>query len=511
MYVDGQEVTQPYTAERQMRDYTITVTATAQAEGELISETTTREVTIPGYFQPSEWNLMTGTYTGNQPLSLIDAATLKPIMFADSLSAMTFDNHHPDHYNYQIVEDGNEMTSNMVSVPVHKTYSTMYGLYTKEEVDADIKRTLTANSPNVTLTYDTKNADEMYFYALSRSAINSSFEDNDIDPNKAVSKLQESNDKFSEQYSYGVLPKYNEEPVGLVKRVDRYFNADAIGEPRDYENYVPVIWTFGSRTNRRPGQANINNSYGSDIKRNTLGDVVATIEVESSDYKVKDQEGNWVYGNGVWTYNNQLYTVYTPTIYITGTPPAIYEANDGDTVTYEPYMFRAWCLYEEARDFARNSQTQLLEDHGELPAPILLDTHVKTIDLDTIGGTWEYGMDRLQWSFAAPVGLTKDDLTFAVRFYYRAVLKSDSGMPLFRNANRDGLVPDEQYLIVETTGNPDDIWTGIDDMFYDAGRVPVSTTYVNSLGQTSNRPFEGLNIIVTRYSDGTSSTVKVMR
>lgn len=511
MYVDGVAVTQPYVAQRHMQDYTITVTATAQESGHHISETTTSVITVTGLITTGGWQLMTGTYSGHQSLSFVDSLTNKAIMFADSISAMTFDNHHPDHYDYWLEEAGHSKTSNLVTIPVFKTYSTMFGLYTQTQVDEDTLRTLTANSPNVTLTYDINTHKDMYNYSLYRSAINS-----DVDSIKAdtqpVSKLtyEYMSQLFGESQNldpYNVQPNYQSVGSSVVKRVDYYFN-NAVGQPKDYENYVPVIWTMGSHTGRTDGK---NNSYGSDIKRNTLGDVVATIEVESSDYKVKDQEGNWVYGNGVWSYNNQLYTVYTPMIYITGTPPALYEANDGDTVTYEPYMFRAWCLNENVRDFVRDPVTQLLTDNGALTAPILLDTHVKTIDLDTIGGTWEYGMDRLQWSFAAPVGLTKDDLTFAVRFYYRAVLKSDSGMPLLRRANRDGLVPDEQYLIVETTGNPDDIWTGIDDMFYDAGRVPVSTTYVNSLGQTSNRPFEGLNIIVTRYSDGTSSTVKVMR
>lgn len=39
----------------------------------------------------------------------------------------------------------------------------------------------------------------------------------------------------------------------------------------------------------------------------------------------------------------------------------------------------------------------------------------------------------------------------------------------------------------------------------------VDTTYVNALGQSSDRPFNGMNIVVTRYSDGTTATKKVIR
>ena len=39
----------------------------------------------------------------------------------------------------------------------------------------------------------------------------------------------------------------------------------------------------------------------------------------------------------------------------------------------------------------------------------------------------------------------------------------------------------------------------------------VSVTYVNTLGMTSSTPFNGVNIIVTRYSDGSVSTTKVLK
>ena len=35
--------------------------------------------------------------------------------------------------------------------------------------------------------------------------------------------------------------------------------------------------------------------------------------------------------------------------------------------------------------------------------------------------------------------------------------------------------------------------------------------YINMAGQESEKPFDGLNIVVTTYTDGTTSTVKVLR
>lgn len=42
-------------------------------------------------------------------------------------------------------------------------------------------------------------------------------------------------------------------------------------------------------------------------------------------------------------------------------------------------------------------------------------------------------------------------------------------------------------------------------------RQVVDVRYYNVMGMQSNRPFEGINIVVTRYSDGSTSTVKIVR
>ncbi len=43
------------------------------------------------------------------------------------------------------------------------------------------------------------------------------------------------------------------------------------------------------------------------------------------------------------------------------------------------------------------------------------------------------------------------------------------------------------------------------------GRQVQSVQYVNTMGQVSDHPFDGVNIIVTRYTDGTTSSAKVLR
>jgi len=55
------------------------------------------------------------------------------------------------------------------------------------------------------------------------------------------------------------------------------------------------------------------------------------------------------------------------------------------------------------------------------------------------------------------------------------------------------------------------IITGISGVKADLNREVVSVTYVNPLGQQSSRPFSGVNMVVTRYSDGSMSTTKVVK
>ena len=66
------------------------------------------------------------------------------------------------------------------------------------------------------------------------------------------------------------------------------------------------------------------------------------------------------------------------------------------------------------------------------------------------------------------------------------------------------IIDDEQVIEIEaplsgivTIGSP--------------GNTITSVKYVNLTGQTSSVPFNGVNIVVTRYSDGTTSVIKVLK
>ena len=53
------------------------------------------------------------------------------------------------------------------------------------------------------------------------------------------------------------------------------------------------------------------------------------------------------------------------------------------------------------------------------------------------------------------------------------------------------------------------ISTGVEDV--DAVKTVVGVTYYNLFGVSSDRPFEGVNVVVTTYTDGTKSSMKIVK
>ena len=482
---------------------TVTATATAQEDGKAESAPATAQVTIPG--GGSDWLPMDGTY--DNPNTLLSfTVDGEEIMLVDQFKVSTMYNTHPDGYTYTLREG--EKTSTPVDIPVYKTSSTMQGLYTLSEIESDTDMHLKAQALNSAMSYEVDPDHNTLYHSLYRGALNADYPE--ITVQSRVSQLQkyeemDENDNvhyfFKEMHTSGVTPMYDHVANEIVTPLDTNY---VTGVYEDEISYVPVIWTFGLYSGREDGK---NNSYGSDIKRETLGKVDVSIEGSHSGGNNAENTGNgW---EGLYEYNGVTYCIYTPIITITGTTPETRTQNDGDVSEYEPYMFRAWCLYDGARKFANNAQGILIDD-GERPAPFLLGEQTVTADVDhvTIGSAWQQGQGPLQWAFAVPENTQGGDIQFAVRFYYKKKVTEAGTAPEGDGAkvNRDG---DAEYYIVENTGNGSEIGTFINEFL--AGKTIVGQTYVNAQGMKSSKPFEGLNIVITRYSDGTTSTTKVIR
>ena len=93
-----------------------------------------------------------------------------------------------------------------------------------------------------------------------------------------------------------------------------------------------------------------------------------------------------------------------------------------------------------------------------------------------------------------------------VRFYYVVAGSADDHEVHSGRRDGDSSRPGNGS---ESPGKSPDPQTAVKEINYN-GEV-VSVTYVNSQGMTSDKPFDGVNIVVTRYSDGTTRTTKVVR
>ena len=113
------------------------------------------------------------------------------------------------------------------------------------------------------------------------------------------------------------------------------------------------------------------------------------------------------------------------------------------------------------------------------------------------------------------------DAEFKVRIYFVKTKDADGlRNPLVTTASTrvdEAANPaDFDYYVAEGTTEfhqegGSSVITGISAVKMDVNREVVSVTYVNPVGQMSSTPWQGVNMVVTRYSDGSTTTKKVIR
>ena len=75
--------------------------------------------------------------------------------------------------------------------------------------------------------------------------------------------------------------------------------------------------------------------------------------------------------------------------------------------------------------------------------------------------------------------------------------------------------PDGSYMVYPLNFDPNDaennIVTAINTVDVAGNGVVKSVKYVNVAGMVSDKPFSGVNIVVTEYTDGSRTTSKMLR
>ena len=513
MYVDGREVPTTYYLERGTEDYYVTVTVTAQIQDTQHSmSTTTQQVLVPKLDNLDElisgWTELPGTYTNDKVINWNDN-----LMFIDRFTASTADNDHAPKYIYKMTEDdikliGEPRSTNEHIIPVMKTGSQVSGLYDYKDIRADVDRSMHMQVVNADVEMYLEHSNDIYYYTLERA-------DNSRTDYTELSKLQNRRDdwytEMDNYYTYGENIHY-----GTV------FRDDTVGGIVDkcgwgtYRAYVPIVWTMGNDvSNTRANWENDHkhNSYGSPIWMNSVGKVeITTCTLERQEGKLgstnyKDDQG-------------EDCSLYMLQLDAKGFLPDKSVCN----VDYRPYMFR---VFVESPTDKLRGYTQVLtpgtdpEHTGEPDSHLeynpetdhhMLCIYEEELDPNQIldyyllskpkSNTWAENL-----RFGGLNSINSDpndmnDLFVYVRFYFIDYNGLPNDMTLRFNGPGGGGA--------EGAGAPGSPSTGIVENIANHGEV-VEQMYYNVQGMQSETPFSGINIVVTRYSDGTTTTTKVVR
>lgn len=251
--------------------------------------------------------------------------------------------------------------------------------------------------------------------------------------------------------------------------------------------YVPVTIADGVVTT--------GNTYGAAVVESDYDPVTLNLFIGGS-----KSDGRW---GGHWSQTlsdgtEKDYCVYTPVIFI--------EAPQLDGITHKPYLLRAWLVADDEVTYYNFDRIDgAIKGTTELEMPYLLGELPVVEGMPgvnfIIGEDWNATTSpvRLQNAFGAPS--QGANVTIVVRAYYQ---RCDQGESYTLRAGGGG-----GFGFGQGSGSGDNIPTGLDEV--STSREVVSVTYVNSLGMQSSKAFDGVNIVVTRYSDGTFTTTKVVR
>ena len=215
-----------------------------------------------------------------------------------------------------------------------------------------------------------------------------------------------------------------------------------------------------------------NNTYGSamqQVEKNGSVDFASSSKCIKSDY--------------TWVKDGVEYAIYNPVVDLTSTLPA--------ETGYQLYNYRLWVDYDDnepAWDYDEN-----LQFIGKMDRPLYSGTETH------IGATGQSGQ-KDECAFAAPNNL--EQVKLVARFYYK---KTSTSTLKARPTDKDRL-----YYVVENqlTIPMSQIVTGVEDV---TNKAVAGVMYYNLAGMQSEEPFSGVNIVVTRYTDGSISTAKVLK
>lgn len=528
-----------FNVEEHSQAMSITVQATNQEEGLLISRTAEETFSIPAMTIGSDFKEL-----DPQPANASAPIDMSKLMFVDRFGVVIpNENNHPRVYDYTLEEaQVRQRSSNSVEVPVKHTGSDGLGYYTLEQIDNDTDAKLKMNVRNAAIELPLENDPGIYFYTAERSTA--------AYPDQADRKyfgvLQRTSDG---NYAETLNPSYDWQQEYPGGQHHIHLDVDTVvGQYNDYLTYVPVVWTMGFDRVLYPTDHE-HNSYGAPKWKTG----VAQVEMDSHETPPvaerqinKDNSVNWTAEGGpasLYILDNVVATATMPTV---------------NTMPYEPYMFRIfvksnngklrkyktvaadptnttqpgehlegvttseaeskgpWCVWSGYVDDPNNAQKGVEITEGENGKTITFKK--KKVDREyTDNGNplsnWDLNEENAMFGALDALAtdgemINADDLTIYVRFYYIVKGSAEGHEPWTFARTAPGMGDPAGYG-AEAPGRAPGQATAVNEITYQ-GEV-VETLYYNVQGMVSDKPFDGVNIVVTRFGNGTTSVSKIVR
>lgn len=486
--------------------------------------------------------------------------TFNSFTLYDNFAEPVANNDHPSLYIYEVdfvasqTIDGlqdNKAHSNQIGVFVHKTDMNVLG-YSQEQVDADkdhelatgirrISEEVKYSSKTEILRYDAyrwkqyvDNYGEIIDFGNSTfNATTHALSETDVEPTgQAGNQGGSYTVKMDGANSQGIT-------IGQGQALPVTYVDNVVEDEWGMYTYAPVVETFTSRSDY--------NTYGAPLQQTGVAAIHdSVIEATMS----SENEGG-----SIWEEDGKKYTHYTVLLNMDELNIPIDEADM--LKDYDLYKVRVWRQvdadllneqkFDEDKYPEKNRQARLEKkvtiggkvygeflmeelDHSKFSRATVLDeaqqdgNRLGNSNVMTFYPTWKPGSYEVMATFGAQKLIESNGetgcieelpMSFIVRAYYtRTANIPEMSTTRSLNANRGiDTAADKKYYIAEYkfdyTLTRNNIVTGLGSVSVD--RQMTSVTYYNMMGQQSSKPFDGVNIVVTRYNDGTTMTTKVVK
>lgn len=408
----------------------------------------------------------------NEPITIYDAVEGTKVIDMGIIISSISGNSDFNKTKSISIYGGGTGVSNVETVGIYKS-SMNVKAYTQKQVDEDTDRNLVAMKVGNT---ETANADVNVLAYADPAVTGYKLNENSSASTTGMNQVATATHNENGSYTVNSVSAYN--ATYDFVRDESLGNIDGMWlpmYPADAQKYfLPVTIANGV------GYDGVVRSEG-----NTYGSAMQQVEKNGSvDFGSKICHKS----SYTWQENGETYAIYDPEVELTSELPA--------ATGYELYNYRLWVDYDDnapAWDFDLDGKHIILTDKMDRP----LYTGKNT----SIGGQGTNGKD--EWEFIAPNDL--EEVKLVARFYYKKTSTSNSPRIKARPTDSDRL-----YYVVEkqVTIPLTDIVTGIDNV---TGKAVAGVKYYNVAGVESDRPFQGVNIEVTRYTDGSKSTRKILK